>query len=156
MSQHRIPHLPVIITGGGRAGLSVSWYLCAAGIEHLVLERAGKFESWRNNRWDSLCLITLNWQCRLPGWPYRGPDPDGFVLGDQVVDCLDGVATSFNPAILKGVTVTRIAPHALGYIVETRGGTYSADQVLIANVGYDTPNEHAFAQDLDPSVPRIH
>ena len=70
-----IPHFPVIIIGGGQAGLSVSWYLCAEGIRHLVLERHGRFESWRNNRWDSFCLVTPNWQCRLPGWPYRGPDP---------------------------------------------------------------------------------
>lgn len=34
-----IPHLPVIIVGGGQAGLSLSACLQQRGIEHLVLEK---------------------------------------------------------------------------------------------------------------------
>ena len=31
--------------------------------------------SWRRERWDSLRLLTPNWQSRLPGHRYDGPDP---------------------------------------------------------------------------------
>lgn len=149
-------HLPVIIVGGGQAGLSVSWYLCAAGIEHVVFERAGKFESWRNNRWDSFCLVTPNWQCRLPGWPYRGTDPDGYMLKDEIVEYLDGFAASFDPPLHEHVDVRRIGPHPAGYVVETSIGTYTAEQVVIATGGYDSPIVPAFAADLDPSIAQIH
>ncbi len=32
-------HASVIVVGGGQAGLSVSYYLKQAGIDHLVLEK---------------------------------------------------------------------------------------------------------------------
>lgn len=151
-----IPHFPVIIIGGGQAGLSVSWYLCAEGIEHLVLERAAKFESWRHNRWDSFCLVTPNWQCRLPGWPYRGTDPNGFMLKDQIVDYLDGFAASFSPPLREGVDVTRVAREDGRYLVETSVGDFTADQVVVATGGYDNPITPAWAGDLDPAITQIH
>jgi len=156
MSQPPIPHLPVIIVGGGQAGLSVSFYLCKQNIEHLVLERAGKFESWRHNRWDSFCLVTPNWQCRLPGWPYRGDDPNGFMAKDEIVAHLDGFARSFDAPLREGVDVTRVAPHELGYVVETSAGTWTAGQVVIATGGYDQPIVPAFAADLDSSIVQLH
>lgn len=156
MTPNPTPHLPVIIIGGGQAGLSLSWYLCAEGIAHIVLERNGKFESWRHNRWDSFCLVTPNWQCRLPGWPYQGDDPNGFMLKDQIVDYLDSFAASFNPPLHENVTVTRVAPLDQGYIVETTTGTYTCDQVVIATGGYDDPIVPPFAHDLDPAITQIH
>ena len=72
--------LPVVIVGAGQAGLSASWYLCRAGIEHVVLERNVRFHAWKNQRWDSFCLVTPNWQCKLPGFAYAGDDPTGFML----------------------------------------------------------------------------
>lgn len=72
MTDQILPHIPVIIIGAGQAGLSVSWYLKRKGIDHLVLERHRNFHAWRAHRWDSFCLVTPNWQCRLPDWPYQG------------------------------------------------------------------------------------
>ena len=37
--------------------------------------------SWRTQRWDSLRLLTPNWMTRLPGFAYRGDDPDGYLGG---------------------------------------------------------------------------
>lgn len=51
-----IPHCPVIIIGGGQAGLSVSWYLTRDGFDHIVFEQHRRFQSWRVNRWDSVFL----------------------------------------------------------------------------------------------------
>lgn len=151
-----IPHLPVIIIGGGQAGLSVSWYLCAEGVEHLVLERHRRFESWRNNRWDSFCLVTPNWQCRLPGWPYRGSDPDGFMLKDEIVDYVDGFADSFDPPLREGVEVTRVWQQGGTYHLTTSLGAFTADQVVVATGGYDSPIVPPYAAQIDPAITQMH
>lgn len=157
MNDAATPHIPVLIIGGGQAGLSVSWYLMRKGIEHVVLERHRRFESWRNNRWDSFCLVTPNWQCRLPGWAYKGGDPDGFMLKDEIVDYLDGFADSFNPPLREGVDVTRVSPcSGGGYRVETTVGSWVADQVVVATGGYDNPIVPPYAAKLDPSIVQIH
>ncbi|XSG83245.1 MAG: MSMEG_0569 family flavin-dependent oxidoreductase [Methyloligella sp. ZOD6] len=149
-------HVPVVIVGGGQAGLSVSRYLCDRGIDHVVFERYRRFHSWRVNRWDSFCLVTPNWQCRLPGHPYPGDDPDGFMLKDEIVDYLEGFAESFSPPLLECITVTRISRHRHGYVIETSAGTWSADQVVIATGGYDKPIVPPYAERLDPTVVQIH
>lgn len=157
MTDATVPHVPVLIIGGGQAGLSVSWYLMQEGIEHVVLERHRKFESWRNNRWDSFCLVTPNWQCRLPGWHYKGADPDGFMVKDEIVDYLDGFAESFNPPLREGVDVSEVTPReGGGYRIETSTGTMTADQVVIATGGYDNPIVPPYASDLDTSVFQMH
>lgn len=157
MTNDTVPHLPVLIIGGGQAGLSVSWYLMQEGIEHVVLERHRKFESWRNNRWDSFCLVTPNWQCRLPGWPYKGKDPDGFMVRQEIVDYLDGFFESFNPPLREGVDVIEVTPReGGGYRIETSIGTMTADQVVIATGGYDNPIVPPYASDLDTSILQMH
>src|ERR1700712_2411746 len=71
---------PVVVVGAGQAGLSISYLLKQQGIEHLVLEKNQVGYAWREQRWDTFCLVTPNWQCPLPGFPYDGTDPEGFVL----------------------------------------------------------------------------
>ena len=73
-----------VVVGGGQAGLSVSHELSAAGIPHVVLERGRVGQTWRG-RWDSFCLVTPNWSVQLPGHPYDGDDPDGFMPRDEIV-----------------------------------------------------------------------
>jgi putative flavoprotein involved in K+ transport len=51
----------------------------------VVLERGEVAESWRRQRWDSLRLLTPNWQSRLPGFRYQGSDPDGFMTMPEVI-----------------------------------------------------------------------
>jgi len=46
-------HVPVIIVGGGQAGLSVSWMLQRRGIEHLVFEKQKAMHVWRTRRWTA-------------------------------------------------------------------------------------------------------
>ena len=161
MTDAHIPHVPVAIVGGGQAGLSVACQLQSKGIESVVFERHEKFHSWRVNRWDSFCLVTPNWQCRLPGFHYDkefgGTDPDGFMLRDEITDYLDAFAATFEPTLYEHVTVTRIAqlPQG-GYVVETSIGTWTSDQVVIATGGYDKPIEPAYAGALDPTIVQMH
>src|ERR1700676_755267 len=78
-------HYPVVVIGAGQAGLGMSYCLAEDGIDHLVFERNRIGHEWRERRWDSFCLVTPNWQCRLRGYPYQGQDPDGFMSREEIV-----------------------------------------------------------------------
>ena len=96
-----VAHHSVIIVGGGQAGLSISWYLKHRGIDHVVFEKHRAGHAWRAERWDTFCLVTPNWQCQLPGYPYAGADPHGFMLREEIVDYLDGFVASFDPPLVR-------------------------------------------------------
>ena len=99
----------IIIIGGGQAGLAMSRYLTDRGVDHVILERGRVAERWRSERWDSLRLLTPRWQSRLPGWRYRGPDPDGFMTKSEVVDVPRRIRALLPAPLHTGVTVTRVA-----------------------------------------------
>ena len=71
--------------GAGHAGLAISRVLTEHSIDHVALERGEVANSWRCERWDSLRLLTPNWQSGLPGYPYNGGDPDGFMTMPEVI-----------------------------------------------------------------------
>ena len=96
-----------VVVGGGQAGLSVSHELSAAGIPHVVLERGQVGQTWRG-RWDSFCLVTPNWSVQLPGHPYDGDDPDGFMPRDEIVGYLERYAAGFDAPVREGVEVTAL------------------------------------------------
>ena len=75
MSRTRAGVVDVVVIGAGHSGLAMSSFLADAAIDHVVLERGEIANSWRRERWDSLRLLTPNWQSRLPGYRYSGPDP---------------------------------------------------------------------------------
>ena len=101
-------HVTTVIVGAGQAGMSASYYLCQSGIDHVVLERYKRFHAWKEDRWDSFCLVTPNWQCKLPDFPYRGDDPTGFMVKDEIIAYVEGFCESFNAPLREGVTVTRV------------------------------------------------
>ena len=147
----------VAVIGGGQAGLSMSWYLKRAGIEHAVFERHKVAHEWRSARWDSFCLVTPNWQCRLPGYPYPGSDPDGFMLKDDIVAYLEAYAASFAPPLFEGVGVQRLrAAEGEGFEILTTAGTCRAGQVVIATGGYQTPTVPRCAERLPDSILQLH
>jgi putative flavoprotein involved in K+ transport len=155
----RLPaYRPVAVVGGGQAGLSVSHLLQERGIEHVVLERARIANSWRSERWDTFCLVTPNWQCQLPGHPYRGDDPHGFMGRDEIVAYLESYAAAFAPPLLEGVAVQALAPAArgAGFVLDTSAGEMSADQVVIATGGYHRPLVPALAAGLPPEIVQLH
>ena len=145
--------IPCVIIGGGQAGLSASYHLKTRGIEHVVLEKHRIAHAWRDQRWDSFCLVTPNWQCRLPDFPYAGDDPDGYMLKDEIVDYLEAFAESFAPPIVEGVTVQKLSRRFDGrFDIVSTAGDWTADEVIIATGGYDTPIVPGYAANLDPSI----
>ncbi|MFD6318118.1 MSMEG_0569 family flavin-dependent oxidoreductase [Methylorubrum populi] len=150
-------HVPVAVVGGGQAGLSVSYHLKQRGIDHLVFEKRSAAHSWETQRWDTFCLVTPNWQCDLPGHPYDGPEPDGFMRKDEIVAYLKAFVTKVNPPIREGVAVTRVARRDDGlFSVETSAGDYTADEIVVASGGYHTPIIPRMAERLPGSISQIH
>ena len=156
MTQQAVHH-SVIIVGGGQSGLSLSHYLKQRGIDHLVLERHEPLHVWRERRWDSFCLVTPNWQCKLPGWEYAGDDPHGFMKKNEIVAYLAGFVKHVNAPVLSGVAVKRVARRARGgFEVSTTQGEFSADQVVVASGGYQVPIIPRFAERLPGDVVQVH
>ncbi|WP_232627645.1 MSMEG_0569 family flavin-dependent oxidoreductase [Methylobacterium sp. Leaf118] len=150
-------HVPVAVVGGGQAGLSVSYHLKQRGIEHLVFEKNTAAHTWATQRWDTFCLVTPNWQCDLPGHPYDGPDPDGFMKKDEIVAYLKAFVAKVNPPIREGVAVTRVERRQDGtFSVQTSEGDFTADEVVVASGGYHTPIIPRMAERLPGSITQIH
>jgi putative flavoprotein involved in K+ transport len=148
---------PVIIIGGGQAGLSVSYCLKQRGIEHIIFEKHSIGHEWRSRRWDTFCLVTPNWQCQLPGYPYPGSDPYGFMAKDEIVKYLEDYAASFDPPIKAGVTVNKATQTENGsFAVSTSIGEYTCDRVVIAVSGYHIPNIPRLAERLPASIHQLH
>lgn len=150
-------HIPVAVIGGGQAGLSISYYLKQRGIDHLVFEKHTAMHVWETRRWDAFCLVTPNWQCQLPGHPYEGPDPHGFMRKPEILDYLAGFRKAVDAPLLEGVAVTRVSRRDEGgYDVVTSAGTYGADQVVVASGGYHTPIIPRLAERLPETIMQIH
>ncbi len=90
------PHLHRIIPSSSSAAVrpvsSISYHLNRSHIDHIVLEKNAIAHSWKTQRWDAFCLVTPNWQCQLPGFPYPGNDPKGFMLRDEIVAYVENYA----------------------------------------------------------------
>jgi putative flavoprotein involved in K+ transport len=138
----------VVIVGGGQAGLAVSHELTQAGLDHVVLERGRIASTWRS-RWDSFCLVTPNWTMDLPGFPYAGDDPKGFVPRDEIVAYLDSYAASFHAPVQTGVEVEGLdASAGGGFLLRTSAGEIRARHVVLATGAYQRPHRPALASAL--------
>ncbi|MBF8668235.1 MSMEG_0569 family flavin-dependent oxidoreductase [Pseudomonas putida] len=150
-------HYSAIIVGGGQAGLSASYYLQQQDIDHLVLEKHSLTHTWRTQRWDAFCLVTPNWQCTLPGHPYAGDDPHGFMKKDEIIAYLDAFIAKVNAPVREGVAVQRLVTRAEGgYLLDTSAGQFSADQVIVASGGYHTPIIPRLAERLPAHITQLH
>jgi putative flavoprotein involved in K+ transport len=150
-------HHSVVVIGGGQAGLSMSYCLTERGVDHVVLDRERPGYDWRERRWESFCLVTPNWQCQLPGFPYQGPDPDGFMVREQIAAYLEAYAASFAPPLSAGVEVTRLRRAQPGpFRIDTTARELTADQVVVATGPYQLPAIPPSAERLPDGVTQLH
>ncbi|RKN05798.1 MSMEG_0569 family flavin-dependent oxidoreductase [Streptomyces radicis] len=150
-------HHAVAIVGGGQAGLSMSYHLRERGIDHVVVEAHRVGHEWRERRWDSFCLVTPNWQCRLPGFPYAGDDPDGFMVREEIVRHLEEYVAFLRPPLVAGVRVTGLRKGAGGtFELATSAGDFTADQVVVATGPYHAPAVPRMAERLPVGVEQLH
>jgi putative flavoprotein involved in K+ transport len=115
-----------------------------------VLERGEVANSWRRERWDSLRLLTPNWQSRLPGLRYEGPDPDGYMSAPEVAEFIELFAKVSRAPVRAGVNVASVRPAGDGYLVTTTDGEIACRAVVIASGACNRPSVPA----LSRAVPR--
>ncbi|HVP32290.1 MAG TPA: NAD(P)-binding domain-containing protein [Steroidobacteraceae bacterium] len=127
------------MVGAGHSGLAASRALSERSIDHVVIERGEVANSWRRERWDSLRLLTPNWQSRLPGYPYRGADPDGFMTMPEVVEHIAGFATAISAPLRTHTTVTSVRRVDRGYLVTTDRGALRCRALVLASGAANIP-----------------
>jgi putative flavoprotein involved in K+ transport len=126
----------------------MSKHLSDRGIDHVVLERGEVAHSWRTERWNSLRLLTPNWQSRLPGFAYSGPDPDGYMTMPEVVAYVQAYADRIDAPVETGTTVTRVSRSGDGYLVATDRETWACRTLVIASGACNVPVLPALAERL--------
>lgn len=147
----------VAVVGGGQAGLSVAWYLKNLGLRHILIEQHQLASEWTRRRWDTFCLVTPNWQCRLPGHPYAGPDPDGFMDRSEIVDYLASYIALLDPPAAEGTRAERLwIGLDGGFRLRTSAGTVAAAQVVVATGPYQQPRIPAVAAAIPAGWSSLH
>ncbi len=147
--------IDVVVIGAGHAGLAISHLLGNGGVDHVVLERGEVANSWRNERWDSLCLLTPNWQTRLPGRDYDGNDPDGFMAVSELVRFLEAYAADSNAPVMTGTAVTSLCREGNAYRVLSNDVSWTARAVVIATGACNAPSVPNCAADLPAEVVQL-
>ena len=111
--------------------------------------------SWRRERWDSLRLLTPNWQSRLPGFHYEGPDPDGYMTVREVTEFIEHFAKVSQAPVRTGVNVTSVRQAGGGYQVTTSHGEFHCPTVVIASGACNQPAQPPFSDAVPASVGQL-
>ena len=111
--------------------------------------------SWRRERWDSLRLLTPNWQSRLPGLRYEGPDPDGYMTVGEVTGFIERFAKVSRAPVRTGVNVTAVRRTGDGYHVTTSCGEIRSRAVVIASGACNRPSVPQFSEAVPASVGQL-
>ncbi len=120
-----------------------------------MLERGEVANSWRHERWDSLRLLTPNWQSGLPGSPYDGLDPDGYMTSLDVADLIARYAMHCRAPVREGTAVTSLRGAGDGYRVTTSDSEIRGRTVVIATGACNLPVVPALAGALPPGVEQL-
>jgi len=129
--------------------------LTERAIDHVVLERGEVANSWRTERWDSLRLLTPNWQSRLPGFGYEGDDPDGFRTVPETVAFIARYAEVIAAPVRTHTIVTAVRRADDGYRVVTDQGEWSCRSLVLASGACNIPDVPALAADLPPAIAQL-
>ncbi len=157
MTQNHVPHsVDAAIVGAGQAGLAMSWYLSRAGREHVLIDRRERLGGGWRDRWNEFCLVTPNWTSSLPGYPYDGDDPDGFMPRDAIAGRIAGYAAAIDAPVVLGTAVSRLSTRDGGFLLETTGGPVTAREVIVATGGFHKPKIPGVAAALPARVTQLH
>ena len=147
--------IDTVVIGAGHSGLAISYCLSERGVEHVLLERSDVANSWKTERWDSLRLLTPNWQSRLPGLAYEGDDPDGFMTVPEVISFVDHYADVISAPIQTRTTVTSVCCAGDGYRVDTNRGSWKCRAIVVASGACNVASIPAIAASAPPSIASV-
>jgi putative flavoprotein involved in K+ transport len=148
----------VVVIGAGHSGLAMSHVLGEHGIGHVVLERGVVANAWLTQRWDSLRLLTPNWMTRLPGFSYRGDDPDGFMGAGEIADFIAAYARRTSAPVQVRTTVTCVEPignSGEGYRVATDRCEWRCRAVVLATGAFAKPVVPRMAEAIPSGVEQL-
>jgi putative flavoprotein involved in K+ transport len=148
-----------VVVGAGQAGLTMSWLLQRAGREHVVLERRETLGGGWQDRWDGFRLVGPNWTTSVPGFDYRGNDPNGFMTRDEVVDHFRAYAAGIAAPVELATEVSRLTARddgRPGFKLTTSGGEIDAREVIVAAGGFHEPRVPPDAALLSPRISQVH
>jgi putative flavoprotein involved in K+ transport len=148
-------NIDTIVIGAGHAGLAASHCLSERSIDHLVIERGEVANSWRHERWDSLTLLTPNWQSRLPGFDYSGDDPNGFMTMQEVVSFIADYARHSKTPLQAGTTVTSVTQTKAGFHVVSNRGHWHCRSVIIASGACNVPSIPKMASEIPQEIQQV-
>ncbi len=120
-----------------------------------MLERGEVANSWRRERWDSLRLLTPNWQSRLPGHRYDGPEPDGYMTMSEVVAFISRFAAISQAPVRPNTRVTSVTRVDGGYRVSTSSGEIECRSLVIASGACNLPSVPPLAAAVPASIAPI-
>lgn len=144
-----------VVIGAGQSGLAMSWWLARRSIDHVVLERGAVADTWRTQRWDSLTLLTPNWQSRLPGYAYQGDDPDGFRSMPQTIAFLERYAERIAAPVRTQTTVTAVRRKDKGYEVVTDQGAWLCEVVVLASGAFNVAQLPKVAEAVPAGIAQL-
>jgi putative flavoprotein involved in K+ transport len=150
-----VTYVTTVIIGAGQSGLAMSRHLADRAIDHVLLERGEVANSWRKERWDSLRLLTPNWQSRLPGFAYSGDDPDGYMSMSEVVGYLQRYADHLRAPVQTGTRVTKVSKTDDGYAVTTDRQAFRCRTLVIASGACNIATVPSLAGGLPRSITSI-
>jgi putative flavoprotein involved in K+ transport len=151
-------NIETVIVGGGQGGLATSYTLSRQGHEHIILERAAQAApAWRDDRWDSFCLVTPNWGFRLPGAEYRGDSPDSYMPKAEVIRHFEQYIEQYALPVQYNTQVASVsrAENGTGYLVRTSNATWKAKNVVIATGLFQNHKVPPSGANLPPSVTQL-
>ncbi len=133
----------------------MSHCLTRRSIDHVVIERGAVANSWRTERWDSLRLLTPNWQSRLPGFGYEGDDPDGYRDMTETIAFIDRYAEVISAPVQANTTVTSVSCDDAGYVVRTDHGDWHGRTVVLATGACNIARVPAVAEAVPADIAMV-
>jgi len=144
-----------VVIGAGQSGLAMSWWLAERALDHVVLERGEVANTWRTERWDSLTLLTPNWQSRLPGHGYEGDDPDSYRTMAETIAFIERYATLLSPPLRTHCPVVSVRSASSGYEVVTEQGTWQCKAVVLATGAFNVAQVPKLAAEIPPDIAQL-
>jgi putative flavoprotein involved in K+ transport len=151
-AERAIEHFTTVVIGAGHAGLATSRCLSERALDHVVLERGEVANSWRRERWDSLRLLTPNWQSRLPGYRYDGADPDGFMTMPEVIEFVTRFADVAGAPVRTHTAVTSVTQTDEGYQLATSRGDLRCRTLVLASGACNLANVPAVREAVPAAI----
>lgn len=159
MSEALPRSIGTVVIGAGQAGLIMSWHLQQAGRPHVVLERRETLGGGWQDRWDGFRLVTPNWITALPGYPYDGPEPDGFMDRETLLTRFRGYASAIGAPVHLATEVTSLEANpgaGRRFRLTTSAGPLEADDVIVATGSFQSPRIPAAAAGFSSRIAQVH